>query len=97
LGQNKLDVMIRQALDINPELDITGFADGVTQENLGDFLDGVDLYMDGLDFFAFEARQQTFTACSAKGIPAVTAAPLGMGAAVLNFLPGSIVSTTIFA
>jgi len=90
LGQNKLDVMVRQALDINPKLDITGFADGVTQDNLGAFLDGVDLYIDGLDFFAFEVRQQVFAACAAKGIPAVTAAPLGMGAAVLNFLPGGM-------
>ena len=90
LGQNKLDVMIRQALDINPELEFKGFSDGVTAENLDVFLDGVDLYIDGLDFFAFEARQQVFAACAAKGIPAITAAPLGMGAAVLNFLPGGM-------
>ena len=90
LGQSKLDVMTRQAKDINPELDITGFADGVTPGNLDEFLDGVDLYIDGLDFFAFEARQQVFAACAAKGIPAVTAAPLGMGAAVLSFLPGGM-------
>lgn len=90
LGQNKLDVMIRQALDINPELEIKGFVDGVTADNLDIFLDGVDLYIDGLDFFAFEARQKVFAACAAKGIPAVTAAPLGMGAAVLNFLPGGM-------
>jgi len=90
LGQNKLDVMIRQALDINPEIEIKGFANGVTADNLEVFLDGVDLYIDGLDFFAFEARQRVFAACAAKGIPAVTAAPLGMGAAVLNFLPGGM-------
>lgn len=90
LGQTKLDVMIRQAQDINPELDITAFAAGVTPDNLDAFLDGVDLYIDGLDFFAFEARQQVFAACAAKGIPAVTAAPLGMGTAVLSFLPGSM-------
>ena len=90
LGQNKLDVMIRQALDINPEIEIKGFANGVTADNLDVFLDGVDLYIDGLDFFAFEARQRVFAACAAKGIPAVTAAPLGMGAAVLNFLPGGM-------
>src|SRR5687768_4495819 len=90
LGQGKLDVMTRQALDINPELEIRGFADGVTAENLDDFLEGVDIYIDGLDFFAFQARQQVFSACGAKGIPAVTAAPLGMGAAVLNFLPGGM-------
>jgi molybdopterin/thiamine biosynthesis adenylyltransferase len=90
LGQKKLDVMIRQARDINPELDLTGFADGVSPDNLEAFLDGVDLFVDGLDYFAFEARQQVFAACAAKGIPAVTAAPLGMGAAVLNFLPGGM-------
>ena len=90
LGQGKLDVMTRQAQDINPELVIKGFAQGVTRDNLDDFLDGVDLYVDGLDFFAFQARQQVFAACAAKGIPAVTAAPLGMGAAVLNFLPGGM-------
>lgn len=90
LGLGKLEVMIRQALDINPDLDITGFADGVTTDNLDAFLDGVDIYVDGLDFFAFQARQQVFAACETKNIPAVTAAPLGMGAAVLNFLPGGM-------
>lgn len=90
LGQNKLDVMFRQARDINPELEIKGFSEGVTADNLGAFLDGVDLYLDGLDFFAFEARQKVFSMCAAKGIPAVTAAPLGMGVAVLNFLPGGM-------
>ena len=90
LGQGKLEVMIRQAQDINPELEIKGFADGVTADNLDEFLEGVDIYVDGLDFFAFQARQQVFVACAAKSIPAVTAAPLGMGAAVLNFLPGGM-------
>ncbi|HEY0663140.1 MAG TPA: ThiF family adenylyltransferase [Thiobacillaceae bacterium] len=90
LGQPKLDVMIRQALDINPELDIAGFAEGVTADNVDAFLDGVTLFIDGLDFFAFDARQKVFAACAAKGIPAVTAAPLGMGTAVLNFLPGGM-------
>ena len=90
LDQSKLDVMIRQARDINPELDITAFEKGVTDDNLEAFLEGVDLYIDGLDFFAFEARQNVFAACAKKAIPAVTAAPLGMGTAVLNFLPGSM-------
>jgi molybdopterin/thiamine biosynthesis adenylyltransferase len=90
LGQGKLDVLIRQARDINPELEVTGFAEGVTEKNLEEFLHGVDLYIDGLDFFAFEVRQQVFAACAAKGIPAVTAAPLGMGTSVLNFMPGGM-------
>lgn len=90
LGQSKLEVMTRHARDINPELKIKGFADGVTADNLDAFLDGVGLYVDGLDFFAFQARRQVFAACARRGIPAVTAAPLGMGVAVLNFLPGGM-------
>lgn len=88
LGLPKAQVMADMARDINPELDIDIFAEGVTPENLDAFLDDVDLYVDGLDFFVFAARRATFAACARKGIPAVTAAPLGMGTAVLNFLPG---------
>jgi molybdopterin/thiamine biosynthesis adenylyltransferase len=90
LGEAKLDVMIRQARDINPELEITGFPEGVTTGNLDRFLDGVDLYLDGLDFFVLDLRRRVFAACGERGIPAVTAAPLGMGAAILSFLPGGM-------
>lgn len=90
LGQPKVDVLAHMAQDINPELAITRFADGVNADNLAAFLDGVDLYVDGLDFFAFAARQASFAMCDKLGIPAITAAPLGMGAALLNFMPGEM-------
>lgn len=90
VGQPKAEVLARMAKDINPEIDIKVFSEGVSKGNLGDFLDGVDLYVDALDFFAFDARKDTFAACAQYGIPATTAAPLGMGAALLNFLPGKM-------
>ena len=90
LGRPKVDVMVEMARQINPELDIKVFGEGVNAGNLDAFLDGVDLYVDGLDCFAFQARRDTFNACHAKGVPAVTAAPLGMGTAVLSFLPGKM-------
>jgi molybdopterin/thiamine biosynthesis adenylyltransferase len=90
LKRPKSEVLVEMARDINPELDIRVFPQGVSADNMDDFLSGVDLYVDGLDFFAFAARRNTFAACYAKGIPAVTAAPLGMGTAVLNFLPGQM-------
>ncbi len=88
LGRAKTEVLAGMALDINPELDIRIFGSGLSGANLDDFLAGVDLYVDGLDFFAFNARRATFAACARKRIPAITVAPLGMGAALLNFLPG---------
>lgn len=90
LGKPKVEVLAELARDINPEIEIRQFPQGVTPENLPEFFKGVDLYVDGLDFFAFGARQSTFAACARLGIPATTAAPLGMGTAVLNFLPGQM-------
>jgi molybdopterin/thiamine biosynthesis adenylyltransferase len=88
LGRSKLDVLEAQARDINPTLDIRRFPEGVNDGNLNGFLAETDLYIDGLDFFAFSARAATFARCQQLNIPAITAAPLGMGAALLNFLPG---------
>jgi molybdopterin/thiamine biosynthesis adenylyltransferase len=88
IGRRKLDVLAEMARDINPEIELRFFSDGVDESNLRDFLAGVDLYVDGLDFFAFSARRATFAACARLGVPAVTAAPLGMGTALLAFLPG---------
>jgi molybdopterin/thiamine biosynthesis adenylyltransferase len=88
--QPKLDTMVAMALDINPELDIRTFPDGVSEGNVEDFLNDVDIYVDGLDFFAVPARITVFTTCERLGIPVTTAAPLGMGASVLNFMPGKM-------
>ncbi len=90
LNGPKSGVMARMALDINPGAQIDVFDEGVTPGNLDQFLAGVDVYVDGIDFFAIEARRMIFAACHARGIPAVTAAPLGMGVSLLYFSPAGM-------
>lgn len=90
IGRPKLDVLAEMARDINPEVDLRTFPAGVQAENLEGFLADVDVYVDGLDFFSFAARRATFAACERLGIPVVTAAPLGMGVALLVFGPGGM-------
>ena len=90
VGRAKTEVLQDLATRINPEVEVTVFENGVTPENLDDFLNDVDVYVDGLDFFVLPIRRQVFAACDAKNIPAVTAAPLGMGVALLNFVPGKM-------
>jgi len=90
VGRPKVDVMAEMASDINPELDISRFSEGISSSNLDNFLKGVDLYVDGLDFFAVDIRRKVFAACADKGIPTITAAPLGMGVALLSFTPDSM-------
>ena len=96
VGQPKLDCMSQAALSINPELNIKSFPDGVIPNQAMSFLEGCDLYLDGLDFFAMDARRSVFSACHELGIAAVTAAPLGMGSALLCFLPGKMTFESYF-
>jgi molybdopterin/thiamine biosynthesis adenylyltransferase len=96
LGRRKTEVLSEMARAINPELSLTVFEEGITEQNLDPFLKGADLYIDGLDFFAFSARRAVFDACARLRIPAITAAPLGMGAAVLNYLPGGMTFSEYF-
>lgn len=96
LGRPKIDVLAEMARDINPELELTTFPAGIQLDSLHAFLEGVDVYVDGLDFFAFNARRMTFEACEKKGIPIITAAPLGMGTALLVFGPGGMSAEEYF-
>ena len=90
LGRTKVDVMEGMARDINPELKVKKFSEGVTAANLTTFFNGVDVYLDGLDFFAFAARRMVFRHCYENGIPIVTVGPVAMGGALLVFLPGKM-------
>lgn len=90
IGRHKAEVLAEQARLINPECEIEVFPNGVNSENVDQFFQEVDLYVDGLDFFAFQARQMVFAHCHAHAIPAITVAPLGMSAGLMNFLPGQM-------
>jgi hypothetical protein len=90
LKQPKIDVLADMVNDINPEVDLRLFSSGVQEDSLDAFLEDVDVYVDGLDFFAFRARQMTFAACERRNIPIVTSAPLGLGTALLVFGPGGM-------
>lgn len=87
MGQPKIDTVARLARDINPEIDLRLFSQGITPQNIDEFLRDADVYVDGLDFFVLPARRMVFAKCREKGIPAMTAAPLGMGTAFLYFRP----------
>ena len=84
-----------KALSARAEEIAAGFADAdlfeyVELRNVGPRavnLAGIS-FVDGIDFFAMQARRMIFAACHARGIPALTAAPLGM-------VPGTVYTFTI--
>ena len=87
LGRNKAEAMAEAALDVNPELELRVFPTKVDESNVDAFLKDVDLFVDGLDFFAIEARRLVFRRAAELGIWAVTAGPIGFSTAWLAFDP----------
>ncbi len=97
LGRTKVDVMAEQLTDINPTARVQRFETGIQRENIDAFLNGVDAVVDGLDFFAVEAREMLYDEAERRGIPLVTAGPIGMSVAWLVFRPGSMPWRDYFA
>ncbi len=90
LGRPKARVLEAMAKGINPQADVRAFENGIGEANIDAFLEGVDLFVDGFDFFVLDVRSRVFARCAELGIPAITAAPLGMGTAWLIFEPGGM-------
>ena len=90
VGQPKVEVMRGFALDVNPETDVRVFPNGIDENNLADYLDGVDLLIDAIDFFANSLRPALYRAARERGIPVVCSAPLGAGASLICFRPGGM-------
>jgi len=86
-GRPKMQVMKEQALSVNPYLEITEFPEGISSSNIDDFLDGVQVVIDGLDFFAFDVRRLLFNRAREKGVYVITAGPMGFSSAMLIFSP----------
>lgn len=86
-GHNKAEVLTQMVRDINPAARVTTFADGVDNTNADAFLDGCQVLVDGIDFFAFTTRRMLFQKARQRGIHAVTCAPLGFGSTLQVFTP----------
>jgi molybdopterin/thiamine biosynthesis adenylyltransferase len=87
LGEQKTHVLASLLKDINPSIDVKVFSEGVNRENIGEFLQDADFFVDGIDFFEIEIRRELFKKAREKDIFSLTAAPLGFGSTLQVFSP----------
>jgi molybdopterin/thiamine biosynthesis adenylyltransferase len=90
LGRNKAAVMREVALGINPFVEIDCYESAISRENIDPFLAGADIIVDGLDFFAVDARRLLFQKARECGAYAITSGPLGFSATLHVFSPGGM-------
>lgn len=85
VGRSKVDVMNELVLDVNPELNIRSFKEGVDETNIDEFLKGVDVLVDAVEFFEIKTHQLMINACRERNIPAIFGVPLGFGVGMLVY------------
>lgn len=96
VGRSKVDVIVENVRGINPEAMIDAWARPIRVEDASAFLADADIYVDSIDFFTLDVRRALFAEARVRGIPALTAAPVGTGAAWIVFLPDGMSFETYF-
>jgi molybdopterin/thiamine biosynthesis adenylyltransferase len=89
VGKSKVEVLTDTLQDINPYIHIRTMG-YLTQENVDEFLRDVDIVVDGMDFFEFDIRRTIFNQSRERGLPVITAAPIGFGSSVIVFTKNSM-------
>ena len=97
VGQQKADTMSRIVQQVNPEVRLNVLDSFVTPENVHRFFDGVDVFVDSVDFFSIDARRLLFAEARRRGIWAVTAGPIGFSTAWMTFDPNGMSFEEYFA
>lgn len=75
VGRPKVTCAKERLLDMNDEIEILGFHEKLTEENMGEIIDGADVVIDCVD--NFETRILLGRACLGRNIPLVEAGVQG--------------------
>jgi len=87
IGQSKVEVMSDIVRQINPEADIRIFRDPIGPDNAKDFLEGADVFVDGIDAFEIDVRRLLYGMAAERGIYALGAGPVGFSTVWIVFDP----------
>ncbi len=87
LGMNKALAVAQavQRIDGNAEVEV--YPDGVTMDNVEDFVTGSDIIVDGIDIAVMEERKALYDAAREQGLPVFSSPAPGFGAALAIFDP----------
>lgn len=90
VGQLKVKALSEHLLEIHPELQVTLYDEGITRDNVAEFVAEADYVIDAIDYFELPSAVTLHRASRAKGLYVTTAVALGFGTAVLTFDPNGI-------
>jgi molybdopterin/thiamine biosynthesis adenylyltransferase len=87
VDRKKVDVLAEQVRRINPDIKVTAYDIGLSEENIEEFLSGASIVIDGLEFFCMSLRKQLFDRARNLGIHVLSSPILGFGTSLAVFSP----------
>lgn len=88
MGRQKLDVYVERAQSINPKVELALYPDGITPENIEQFLDGADFHIGVIDVEkGAEVKAMTPELLKRFNIPMFTCGAIGFGALLVAHEP----------
>lgn len=90
IGKSKLGEVAAECRDIDPELEVLEYHEGITPQNLEQFLDGADLLLNAVDYTKPEVFLALTRRAAERKIPVIVGAEVAYGARVVWFKPGSM-------
>jgi molybdopterin/thiamine biosynthesis adenylyltransferase len=96
LGEKKVEVVGEIMKEINPNLQLDIFPEGINQKNIEDFLDGVNLVIDAIEFFAFKERMLLYPKAREQGIYVILSGATGFGSPLFVFSPKGMTMEEFF-
>ncbi len=87
IGVNKAEAVGGLLRHINPDANIRIYNDGVTAENVDEFVEGADLVIDESEFTLHQIAVMIGRAARKRDIPVLTGMNLGFGAVVTTYHP----------
>lgn len=90
IGKNKAETLGRHLKDINPLLRLDVYTNGVTPENVEDFIQGAHAVIDGTDYSVLESTVLMYAAARLRGLCVFNPNAVGFGVSVLIFGPKTV-------
>jgi len=90
IGKNKSEVVREDILKINPDAIVNSFKKGVKKENVDEFLEGVDIVVDAIDYYNQKDSLILHKKAKEKGLYVFAPQAIGVGASLLVFDPSGV-------
>lgn len=92
LGKGKTEIYEKVLRDINPDIKIEKFNEGVTKSNLDLFLDESDIVVECLDYVlpTRGLREEVFEKARERDIPVISSGICGFGAFMIGYSPNGM-------